>query len=286
VADDKTIEALQDKALEMRKNLLRLSHDGGWLHIGGDLSLTDIMTVVFQYLLHVDPACPNWEGRDRFVLSKGHGAGALYMAMAARGYFDKEEVFATYGRLGSRFGMHPCRDHVPGVEASTGSLGHGLPIAVGLALSAKRRKRTHRVVAVVGDGECDEGTVWEAAMAAAHYGLGNLVVFVDKNGLSMDGFTRDIMNVDPLDSKFASFNWSAVNVDGHDIRALTEVVDALPGTASSKPTAVIARTTKGKGVEFMENKYKWHAGTVDEETLQECYARLDAQRDYERALLR
>jgi transketolase len=268
----------------MRKNLLKLCHYGGWLHVGGDLSITDVMTVVFEYMLHVDPARVDWEERDRFILSKGHGAGALYMSMANKGFFEPKEIFRTYGKLGTRFGMHPCRDELPGVEMSTGSLGHGLSIAVGLALSAKLKKQAHRVVAVMGDGECDEGTVWEGAMAAAHYKLGNLTAFVDKNGLSLDGFTKDIMNIEPLDEKFSSFGWNVVNVDGHDVAALVDVVDNLPPVTTEKPTVVIAKTVKGKGVAFMENNYKWHAGTVDEETLKECCAELDTKRESERTL--
>ena len=282
MADEGLVERLRDEALQMRKNLLRLSYESGSLHLGGDLSLTDLMTVIFAHMLRVDPKRTDWDERDRFILSKGHGAGALYMAMANQGFFDTEEIFATYGELGSRFGMHPCRNHLPGVEMSTGSLGHGLSIAVGLALAARLRKKEHRVVTVVGDGECHEGSIWEGAMSAAHFKLGNLTAFIDKNGMSLDGFTREVMNVDPLDEKFSSFGWNVVNVDGHDIAALVGVVDGLPPVTADRPTVVIAHTVKGKGIGFMENNYKWHSGAVDAETLQRCYEELDARHERER----
>jgi transketolase len=284
MTDPATIDHLLDKALEMRKRLLRLSHEAGNLHLGGDLSMTDLMTVIFEYMLKVDPQRPEWADRDRFILSKGHGAGALYISMANRGFFDVEEIYATYAKLGTRFGVHPCRNHLPGVETSTGSLGHGLSITVGLGLAARLDDKTHRVVTLIGDGELNEGSVWEAAMAAAHYKLGNLTAFIDKNDLSMDGRVDDVMQVNPVDEKFAAFGWNVVTVDGNDIPALVEVVDHLPPVSSLKPTVVVAQTIKGKGISFMENEVGWHAGTVDAETLQLCYEELDAQRDARRSV--
>ncbi len=285
MADHEVTARLKDKALEMRKRLLRLAHEAGQLHIGGDLSMTEEMTVIFEYLLHVDPERPEWEDRDRFVLSKGHGAGALYISMANRGFFDVEEIYATYAKLGTRFGVHPCRNHLPGVETSTGSLGHGLSIVVGMGLAARLNKKKHRVVTLMGDGELQEGSIWEAVMAAAHYRLGNLVAFVDKNDLQMDGFADDVMRVNPVDAKFEAFGWNVVNVDGNDIEALVDVVDSLPDVDSDKPTVIIGQTIKGKGVSFMENQQAWHAGTVDAETLQKCFDELDARRDEERSLV-
>lgn len=282
MADQATIDRLKDKALEMRKRLLRLAHEAGTLHIGGDLSMTDLMTVIFEYLMKVDPDRPEWEDRDRFVLSKGHGAGALYISMANRGFFDVEEIYATYGKLGTRFGTHPCRNHLPGVEASTGSLGHGLSITDGLALSARLNGKAHRCVTLIGDGELNEGSIWEAVMAAAHHGLGNVVAFIDKNDLSMDGRVDDVMRVNPVDEKFAAFGWNVVNVDGHDMAALVDVVDNLPDPLGDKPTVIVAQTIKGKGVGFMEDKVNWHAGTIDSDTLQACYAELDTAREAER----
>jgi transketolase len=276
MADAATVERLQDKALQMRKRLLRLANRTN-LHIGGDLSMTELMTVIFEYLMRVDPEHPAWGDRDRFILSKGHGAGALYISMANRGFFDVEEIYATYGALGSRFGMHPCRNHLPGVETSTGSLGHGLSVAVGLALAARLDQRTNRVVTLIGDGELNEGSIWEAVMSAAHFRLGNIVAFIDKNDMTMDGATDDIMRVNPVDDKFSAFGWHVVQVDGHDVAALVDAVDALPQPAGERPTVVVAHTVKGRGIGFMENTTKWHSGQIDDATLEQCYVELEAR---------
>jgi transketolase len=282
--DQATIDRLKDKALEMRKRLLRLALESGALHIGGDLSMTDEMTVIFEYLLRTDPNNTEWADRDRFILSKGHGAGALYISMANRGFFDVEEIYESYCKLGSRFGMHPCRNHLPGVETSTGSLGHGLGITVGMGLAARLDGRRNRVVTLMGDGELNEGSVWEAVMAAAQYKLGNLVAFIDKNDLMMDGFVDDVMQVNPVDQKFAAFGWRVVNVDGNSVEELVAAVDDLPPVESDRPTVIVGKTIKGKGVDFMENQQAWHAGTISFETLQECYEQLDAARESERTL--
>lgn len=282
MTDQVTIERLKDKALEMRKRLLRLAHSSGSLHIGGDLSMTEEMTVIFEYLLKIDPSDTQWADRDRFVLSKGHGAGALYISMANRGFYDVEEIYQTYGKLGTRFGMHPCRNHLPGVETSTGSLGHGLGIIVGMGLAARLDERSNRVVTLIGDGELNEGSVWEAVMAAAHYRLGNLVAFIDKNDLMMDGFVDDVMRINPVDEKFAAFGWRVVNVDGNSIEELVAAVDDLPPVDSHRPTVIIGKTIKGKGVDFMENQQAWHAGTINAETLEATYAQLDTARANER----
>jgi transketolase len=276
MADIATVERLEDKALEMRKRLLRLANHTS-LHIGGDLSMTELMTVIFEYLMNVDPERPEWGERDRFVLSKGHGAGALYISMANRGFFDVEEIYATYGALGSRFGMHPCRNHLPGVETSTGSLGHGLSVAVGLALAARLDGRTNRAVTLVGDGELNEGSVWEAVMAAAQFRLGNVVAFVDKNDMCMDGPQDEVMQVNPVGDKFEAFGWRVVEVDGHDVAALVDAIDQLPSPTSDQPTVIVAQTVKGRGIGFMENTTKWHSGTVDDEALVQCYDELDAR---------
>jgi transketolase len=274
MADAATVAHLEAKALEMRRRLLRLANRTN-LHIGGDLSMTELMTVIFEYLMRVDPERPTWDGRDRFILSKGHGAGALYISMANRGFFDVEEIYATYGALGSRFGMHPCRNHLPGVETSTGSLGHGLSVAVGLALAARLDARNNRVVTLIGDGELNEGSIWEAVMAAAHFRLGNIVAFIDKNDMTMDGATDDIMRVNPVDAKFDAFGWNVVEVDGHDVAALADAVDGLPDASHDRPTVVVAHTVKGRGIGFMENTTKWHSGQIDDETLEQCYSELE-----------
>ena len=271
-----TIRHLEAKAHEMRKRLLRLANRTS-LHIGGDLSMTESMTVIFEHLMRVDPERPEWPDRDRFVLSKGHGAGALYISMANRGFFDVEEIYDTYGHLGSRFGMHPCRNHLPGVEMSTGSLGHGLSIITGMALSARLDGRTNRHVTLIGDGELNEGSVWEAVMAAAQFRLGSVVAFIDKNDMCMDGAQDDVMQVNPVGAKFEAFGWNVIDVDGHDIPALVEAVDSLPPPDGDRPTCVVAHTVKGKGIGFMENTTTWHSGKIDDDTLAECYAELDAR---------
>ena len=273
MADAATVQHLERKALEMRRRLLRLANRTN-LHIGGDLSMTELMTVVFEYLMRVDPERPDWPDRDRFVLSKGHGAGALYISMANRGFFDVEEIYDTYGGLGSRFGMHPCRNHLPGVEMSTGSLGHGLSIVTGMALAARLDGRTNRCVTLIGDGELNEGSIWEAVMAAAQFRLGSVVAFIDKNDMCMDGPQDDVMRVNPVDAKFEAFGWNVVTVDGHDVPALVDVVDGLPPATSDRPTAVVASTVKGKGIGFMEHTTTWHSGQIDDETLEQCYAEL------------
>lgn len=269
------ISLLEEKAREMRKNILRLSDVGGSLHLGGDLSMTDMMTCIFEYMLRLDPQNVQWEDRDRFVLSKGHGAGALYMCMANRGFFQTNDIFETYGKFDTAFGIHPCRNRLPGVETSTGSLGLGLSICVGMALAARMDGKVYRVVTLMGDGEQDEGTVWEAAMAAGQYKLGNLTAFVDHNGLCMDGYIKDIMNASPLKDKYQSFGWNVIEVDGNKMSDLVAAVDSLPDAASNIPTAVICHTIKGKGVSYMENNPKWHNGSVHGEALQAAIDEID-----------
>ncbi len=216
------------------------------------------------------------------MLSKGHGAGALYIALANRGFFDVEEIYATYGKLGTRFGMHPCSNHLPGVEISTGSLGHGLGICVGLGLAARLDGRGRRVVTLIGDGELNEGSIWEAAMAASHYRLGNLVAFIDKNDLMMDGPVDEVMRVSPVDAKFAAFGWRVVNVDGNSMDELVAAVDALPPADSDMPTVIVGQTVKGKGADFMENNAGWHSGSLDEATMRACIAQVEAARAAEK----
>lgn len=269
------VMSLEEKAKEMRKNILRLSDVGGSLHLGGDLSMTDMMTCIFEYMLHLDPQNVQWEDRDRFVLSKGHGAGALYMCMANRGFFKTKDIFETYGEFDTAFGIHPCRNRLPGVETSTGSLGLGLSICVGMALAARIDHKGYRVVTLMGDGEQNEGTVWEAAMAAGQYKLGNLVAFIDHNKLCMDGHIKDIMDASPLKDKYQAFGWNVIEVDGNNMAELVDAVDRLPESSSDRPTVVICHTIKGKGVSYMENNPKWHNGTVHGEALQAAIDEID-----------
>lgn len=280
MADKETVEKLKDLACEARKNILRLCHKGA-THIGGDLSMADMMTVLYQYGMKHDPRNPAWRDRDRFILSKGHGAGCLYVTLAMAGYFTMDELLAKFREPGSPFGEHPSKD-VPGVEIATGSLGHGLSISVGLALAARLDGRQNRVFTLMGDGETQEGSVWEAAMAAAHYQLGNLVAFVDRNRLSLDGETEKLMKLEPYADKWKAFGWRVEVIDGHNIAQIVDVFDRLPPPSSSQPTVVIGNTVKGKGVSCMENDVNWHAGSIDAEFLAQSCAELDAARNRER----
>ena len=277
MADSATVDRLLDRVYEYRKDLLRLCHRVGGLHIGGDLSCAEVMITLFQYALHVRPEDPNWEDRDRFVLSKGHCSAALYLSMAQRGYFDKQELFDTYKNgYETRFGNHPCKAALPCLDSSSGSLGHGLPIAVGMAAAARIDGKSHRVYCVMGDGEISEGSVWEAALAAAGFRLGNVVAVVDRNRLGLDGFTEEIMPLDPVEDKWRSFGWRVVTVDGHDLNQLVDAIDALPPAEDPTPTVIVANTVKGKGVSFMENNPIYHHIAIDEEQLRQALAEVDA----------
>jgi transketolase len=277
-----TVEELEDLAFELRSKLLHLcgTYEGA-VHIGGDLSVADILTVLYQYGMNVDPTNIANPERDRFVLSKGHAAVCMYIAMAMRGFFSYEGIVDTYGQLDSAYGMHPCKVQLPGVECSTGSLGHGLPIAVGMALSARGRGDKHRIFCVLGDGETGEGSVWEAAMAARSNELGNVVAFVDRNRQLMTSFGEERVVFEPYPEKWAAFGWNVVVVDGHDMGQLVAAVDALPSSDSSRPTVIICETIKGKGVDFMEKNLAWHAGRLGAADLERAMAALNSTRQKE-----
>jgi transketolase len=273
-----TVEELEDLAFELRSKLLYLCGNyAGAVHIGGDLSVADILTVLYNYGMNVDPTNIANPERDRFVLSKGHAAVCMYIAMAMRGFFPYEGIVDTYGQLDSAYGMHPCKVQLPGVECSTGSLGHGLPIAVGMALSARGRGESHRVFCVLGDGETGEGSVWEAAMAARSNELGNLVAFVDRNRQLMTSFGEERVVFEPYTDKWAAFGWNVIHVNGHDMGELVGAIDALPASDSNRPTVVICETVKGKGVDFMEKNLGWHAGRLSPADLDRAMASLTAE---------
>jgi transketolase len=273
------VEELEDLAHELRAKLLRLcgTYEGA-VHIGGDLSVSDILTVLFQYGLRVDPSDIVNPTRDRFVLSKGHAAVCMYIAMSQRGFLDYDDIVATYGQLDSAYGMHPCKVQLPGVECSTGSLGHGLPLAVGMALAARGRGESHRVFCLLGDGETGEGSVWEALMAARSNALGNLVAFVDRNRQLMTSFAEERVVFEPYADKWRAFDWNVIEVDGHDMTQLVGAVDGLPAPANGRPTVVICETVKGKGVDFMERNLAWHAGSLGREDLERALVALAAAR--------
>jgi len=264
---------LQQTAREIRKSILIATTEAGSGHPGGSLSSVEILTALYFDIMRVDPDNPRWDGRDRFVLSKGHAAPVLYATLAERGFFSKD-LLLTLRRLGSPLQGHPDMNRTPGVDASTGSLGQGLSFACGLALGARLDGKGWRVYAVVGDGESEEGQIWEAAMFAAHYGLSNLTVFHDWNGLQIDGPCELVMNPYPLDAKWSAFGWNVLVIDGHDFGQVFEAADKARA-CTDKPTVIIARTVKGKGVSFMENQAQWHGKAASKEQLVEALAGIE-----------
>ncbi len=253
------VDELERAALNIRKDLLRLCALEV-MHIGGDLSSVDIMTVLWQYQMRYFPNDPKNESRDRFVLSKGHASAVMSFEQSAIGCFPKEDIFLEYARDEGRFSMHPCSLNNPFVEVSTGSLGHGLPVACGIAAALKLKGNLRsRVYVLMGDGEQSEGSVWEAAANAAQLGLGNLVVLIDNNGLMADGAVSDITSYSNIGDKYRSFGWDVHEMNGHDIQEIKRCFDGLSAPCSRIPSLFVCHTTKGKGVPFMENEVKWHA---------------------------
>jgi len=249
-------ESLAQAANAIRRRNLRMIHEAGLGHPGGDLSAADILATLYLAVLRVDPANPRDPGRDRFILSKGHASGALYTTLAHAGFLPAEEL-ETFARPGSRLTGHPDRNLLPGVEANTGPLGHGLPIGVGCALAARTTGADWRTFVLTGDGELQEGSNWEAAMAAAHYRLDNLTLIVDRNGLQLGDTTEHTMALEPLADKWRAFGWAVREVDGHDHAALLDAFAALP-FETGRPSCLIARTHKGRGVSFIEDNPAWH----------------------------
>lgn len=256
------VSYLETKARQIRRDLVTMIYESKAGHIGGALSSADIMTVLYYSVMKVNPENPKWEGRDRFILSKGHCVEPLYCILADKGFFSKDNL-KTFSKFGSTLIGHPNNKNA-GIEMNTGALGHGLPIAVGMALAAKMDKKDYRVFTIMGDGEQAEGSVWEAAMAGAHYKLDNLVAIVDRNKLQISGTTENVMGLEPLEDKWTSFGWNVISVDGNDVSKLQEVLLSLP-RVKDKPTLVMAYTTKGKGISYMENQAKWHHGVLSEE---------------------
>lgn len=276
MANPDTVKRLKELAYQQRVNLITLCGAyNGAVHIGGDLSMTDMLIALYHYGMNVNPDDISMPTRDRFVLSKGHAAVCMYIAMALRGFFDFDEILSTYGKIGTHYGMHPCKVHLPGVESSAGSLGQGLPIAIGMALMARQRGETHRVFCMMGDGETCEGSIWEAAMYAGSRGLGNLVGIVDRNRQFMTRYSdQDFIKLEPYADKWRAFGWNAVEIDGHDMNAIVDAIDALPASNSDHPTVVICDTIKGKGVSFMEGKLNWHSGNLTTEQMHQALQEL------------
>lgn len=280
------VARLEELAYEMRKKLLYLcgNYEGN-VHIGGDLSMTDLLIGLFHYGMNVNPDDISCATRDRFLMSKGHGAVCMYIAMAMCGFFDYDEILRTYGRLDSAFGMHPCKVHLPGVECSSGSLGQGLSMAVGMALSAKQRGESHRIFCMMGDGETCEGQIWEAAMTARAQKLGNLIGIIDRNRQLMTSYSEESVILEPYPDKWRAFGWNVIEIDGHDMAQIVDTLDNLPAPDSDIPTALVCHTVKGKGVSFMESDIGWHAGKLSREDMERALADIEAAREKERSVL-
>lgn len=259
----KNKEELVEISKQIRKDVVEMLTESASGHPGGSLSAADIVTTLFFNELNINPSNPKDENRDRFVLSKGHAAPVLYSALARRGFFAPEELL-TLRKTGSRLQGHPNMNDLPGIDMSTGSLGQGISAAVGMALAGKTDNKSYRVYALLGDGELEEGQVWEASMCAAHYKLDNLTAFVDFNGLQIDGEITKVMNPSPIDKKFEAFGWNVLIIDGHNY---DEILDAIEKAKNhkGKPTVIICNTIKGKGVSFMENEASWHGTAPNKE---------------------
>ena len=264
-------------ALAIRMGVIEGTHSAKSGHPGGSLSAADMFAYLYEKELRIDPARPRWPGRDRFVLSKGHSAPALYAALAHRGFFPAEDL-KTLRHIGSYLQGHPNMNSVPGVDMSTGSLGQGVSVAAGMAKAARLMGSGVNVYTMLGDGEIDEGEVWEAFMFAAHYHLDNLCVMIDLNGLQIDGATQDVMNSEPVDAKMEAFGFDTVTIDGHDFAQIERAFDVFHQNAGSgKPTCILMRTVKGKGVSYMENNADWHGKAPNDKEYETAMQELRAQ---------
>ena len=268
-------EMLADRAMFVRLETLRLARICGAGHYSSTFSAAELLAALYYAHLKIDPKDPAWPDRDRFVLSKGHAAIGLYPILADLGYYPMSEL-DNFTKLGSHFGDHPNMKHIPGIDFSSGSLGHGLSIAVGMALAARMQKRDYRVYCMLGDGELAEGQIWEAAMAASHYKLQSLVAIVDRNQLCIDGTTEEVMRVEPIDQRFRSFGWDVQRIDGHDLDEIMQALGQLKPSGSGKPQALICDTIKGRGVKRMELSLQWHVANLAGEDYDDAEAEIRA----------
>ncbi len=273
--DKARIAMLERTATQVRIDVVKMITAGGSGHPGGSLSAVDILTALFFHVMRVRPERPTWEDRDRFILSKGHAAPALYAVLAERGYFPVDWL-GTFSGDGSRLQKHPDMKLVPGIEISTGALGLGLSVAVGVALDGRLRGKDYRVYVMIGDGENDEGQIWEAAMSAAHFRVSKVTAFLDRNGLQVDGTTDEVMSLSPLSDKWRAFGWHVVEADGHDMRRILSAVSEAH-SVTDRPSMIIAKTVKGKGVPFIENRVEWHAGSFTPDQEKNALASLPLQ---------
>ncbi len=271
----KNKQELMDMAKIIRKDIVSMLTESASGHPGGSLSAADIVTTLFFNEMNIDPKNPKMEDRDRFVLSKGHAAPVLYSALARRGFFNPTELL-TLRKFGSNLQGHPNMNDLPGIDMSTGSLGQGISAAVGMALAGKTDKKDYRVYALLGDGELEEGQVWEAAMCAAHYKLDNLTIFIDFNGLQIDGDITKVMNPSPIDKKFEAFGWNVLVIDGHNYDEILEAIEKAKNH-KGQPTAIVCKTVKGKGVSFMENEASWHGTAPSKEQCEKAIAEIGGE---------
>lgn len=269
---NRNYDELKETARKIRVDVIRAIHEAGSGHPGGSLSATDILTALYFDTMNINPENPKMEGRDKFVLSKGHAVPALYATLAERGFYDVEEMM-TLRKIGSHFQGHPNMHKVPGLEMSTGSLGQGFSVAVGMATAGKMDGNPGRVYALCGDGELQEGIIWEAALSAAHRNLDNLVLIVDWNGLQIDGKVDDVKKVTPLSGKFQTIGWHVINVDGHSFPEILAALDEAKAV-KGQPTAIIAKTHKGHGVSFMEDQAGWHGKAPNDEQFRQAMEEL------------
>lgn len=272
--EKKRLTELSIIANKVRKDALTAVYSAASGHPGGSLSIAEVLTLLYFEVMNIDPKNPRMEDRDRFVLSKGHTAPALYGVLAERGFFPVEDI-KGFRHIDSYLQGHPDMNKVPGVDMSTGSLGQGVSAAGGMALAAKLDNKSYRVYSILGDGELEEGQVWEQAMFAAHYKLDNFMVFIDNNGLQIDGDISKVMNPNPIDKKFEAFGWHVIHADAHDFESLMAAIDEAKAT-KGQPTAVIMKSVKGKNVSFMENNAAWHGSAPNKEEYEKAIAELDA----------
>lgn len=275
MSQDISIQELQNICIDLKKHVIEMTYHAKSGHPGGSLSAAEFVTACYFKFMDIDPSNPKWEDRDRFVMSKGHSCPVQYAALGKRGYFD-ESILNTLRKEGSILQGHPDMKRCPGIDISTGSLGQGLACAVGMALAGKADGKDYRVFCVVGDGECDEGEIWEACNTASKYGLDNLIVFVDHNGLQLDGPVDEVMPLGDLEDKFRSFGFETWDIYGNDMVEVVSALEVAIASRSGKPKMILGKTVKGNGVSFMENQVGWHGKAPNEEQCKQALAELDA----------
>lgn len=268
------INLIKEKAKMSRLETIRMISMAKSGHYGSSFSSSEIFATLYYHVMNYDPEKPRWKSRDRFVMGKGHSAVGVYSILADVGFFPKEEL-DTYTQLGSAFGDHPDMNKIKGIDFGSGSIGHGLSVGVGMSLGARLDNENYRSYILMGDGELQEGQVWEAAMSAANFKLGNLVAIVDNNKVTVDGHTHELMGIEPIKDKWESFGWNVIEIDGHDVGTLIDTFDNLPPADSDVPTAIICDTVAGKGVSFMEHGYEWHVANLGEDDIKRAIEEIE-----------